>query len=139
MKRTLLAAVLLLGIFSYIWAANQIIESLIGHWFVVEKNYNHSSGESVNYEEIVINNFGFNEDGTGFWMVEREKKHSNGKSEKKEEKFNYKWKILDKKIVLDFYEMDRKFESDFEISDSILTLSDPEGNTRKYSKKVDLN
>ena len=133
MKRALFT-LLLFGIFGHIWASNQIIEPLIGHWFVVEENYNYSSEENVNYEEIVIINFVFNEDGTGFWMVEREKKHSNGKSEKNEEKFNYKWKILDKKLVLDFYEMGRTFESDFDISDSILTLSDPEGNTKKYSQ-----
>ncbi|MBN2890610.1 MAG: hypothetical protein JXL97_01970 [Bacteroidales bacterium] len=135
MKRVLFTAVLLFGFFGNIWAYNQVIEPLIGYWFVVEKNYNYSSEDSVNYEEIVINNFVFNEDGTGFWMVEREKKHSNSESEKNEEKFSYKWKILDDKIVFDFYEMDRVFESDFDISDSILTLSDPEGNIRKYSKK----
>jgi hypothetical protein len=135
MKRALFTSIFLFGIFGYIWANNLITEPLVGHWFVVEKNYNYSSEESVNYEDILINNFVFNEDGTGFWKVEREKKHSNGKSEKNEEKFNYKWKILDKKIILDFYEMNRTFESDFDISDSILTLSDPEGNIRKYSKK----
>lgn len=135
MKRALFTAVLLFGIFGYIRASNQITEPLIGHWFVVETNYNQSSKENVNYEEIVINNFVFNEDGTGFWMVEREKKHSNGQSEKNEEKFIYKWRISDKKVVLDFYKMGRTFESDFDISDSKLTLSDPEGRTRKYSRK----
>jgi hypothetical protein len=135
MKRELFIAVLLFGIISNISAGNQIIEPLIGHWFAIEKNYNHSSEGNVNYEEIVINNFIFNDDGTGFWMVEREKKHSNGKSEKSEEKFSYKWKISDKKVVLDFYEMGRTFESNYDILDSILTLSDPEENIRKYSKK----
>lgn len=135
MKRALFTSVLLFGIFGHIWAKNLNTEPLVGHWFVLEKNFNYSSEDNVNYEEILINNFVFNEDGTGFWKVEREKKHSDGKSEKNEEKFNYKWKVLDKRIVFDFYEMNRKFESDFDISDSILTLSDPEGNKRKYSKK----
>lgn len=135
MNRSIFTVVLIFGLFGNIWAGNQIVDPLIGHWFVVEKNYHHSSEESDHYEEIVINNFVFNEDGTGFWLVEREKMHSDGKSEKKEEKFSYKWKILDKKIVLDFYEMGRSFASDFDISDPLLTLSDPEGNTRKYSKK----
>jgi len=135
MKRALFTTILLFGIFSNNWASNQILEPLIGHWFVVEKNYNYSSEENVNYEEIVIINFVFNEDGTGFWMVEIEKKHSNGKTVKNEEKINYKWKVQDDKIILDFYEMGRTFESSFKFSDSVLTLTDPENNSRNYSKK----
>lgn len=135
MIRTLFAVVLVFGIFSYICASNQSIEPLIGHWFVSEKNYNYSSEQNVNYEEIVTISFVFNKDKTGLWMIESIKKHTNGKSETFKEKIIYKWKISNKKIVLDFYEMGRKFESDFDISDSILTLSDPEGKTKKYSKK----
>lgn len=135
MKRALFTVVLLFGIIGQLWAGNQVIEPLTGHWFVVEKNHNYSSETSVNVEENVTINFVFNEDGTGFWLIESEKKHADGKSEKNEEKINYKWKTQDKKVVMDFFEMGRTFESDFEISDSLLTLSDPEGNTKKYSKK----
>lgn len=133
--KTYVVLLLLFGISNHILASNSISKSLVGHWFVVEKNYNYSSEESVNYEEEVIYNFIFNDDGTGFWMIEREKKHSSGEPEKNEQKFNYKWKVQDDKIVFDFYEMGRTFESSYEFSDSVLTLSDPEQNTRKYSKK----
>jgi hypothetical protein len=116
-------------------ASNSIPEFLIGHWFVVERNYNYSSEESDNYEENVTYNFIFNDDGAGFWTVETEKKHAGGKSEKTEQKFKYKWKVQDDKIVLEFYEMSRTFESSFEYLDSVLTLTDPDNKTRKYSKK----
>jgi hypothetical protein len=116
-------------------ASNSIPEFLIGHWFVVERNYNYSSEEAVNYDENITHNFIFNDDGTGFWMVETEKKHSGDKSEKTEQKFNYKWQVQNDKVVFDFYEMSRTFESSFEFLDSVLTLTDPENNTRKYSKK----
>lgn len=135
MKKVLFIVVLLFGIIGQLWADNQIIETLIGHWFIAEKNAHYSSGQNVNYEEIVTNSFVFNDDGSGFWLVETEKNHASGTSEKNEEKINYNWKIQDKKVVLDFFEMGRAFESDFEISDSILTLSDSEGNTKKDSKK----
>lgn len=136
-KEAYLVLLILLGISGHTLASNSITKNLIGHWFVVEKNYNYSSDEPVNYKETVTYNFIFNDDGTGFWMVEIEKKQTDDKSEKTEQKFNYKWKVQDDKIVLDFYEMNRSFESSFEVLDSVLTLTDPENNTRKYSKKLD--
>ncbi len=136
-KVVYLVLLLITGLSGQTTASNLITKTLIGHWFVVEKNYNYSSDESVNNEETVTYNFNFNGDGTGFWKVEREKKQNGGEPEKTEERFNYKWKVKDDKIVLDFYEMNRSFESSFEVLDSVLTLTDPENNTRKYSKKLD--
>jgi hypothetical protein len=136
-NRTILLLGCLLGMFGQSQANEPISTSIIGHWFVVERNYHYASKEGVNEEENVTYHFVFQEDGTGYWMVETEKTPSNGKPERKEEKFNYKWKFLDNKVVLDFYEMNRTFESKVELSAGVLTLSDPENKTRQYSKKQD--
>lgn len=135
MKRTYLFMFLFMGIIHHVGASDSISKSLIGHWFVVQRNYDYSSGDSVNDEEKVTYNFVFNDDGSGYWMVETEKKHSGGKPVKNEQKFNYKWTVKDDKIVLDFFEMSKTVECNFKFSDAVLTLTDPENNTRKYAKK----
>ena len=80
---TYLLLLILPGISNPIQACHSISDSLIGHWFVAEKNISYSSEESDNdnYHEEIIRHFIFNEDSTGYWLVETVKKHTDGKSD----------------------------------------------------------